>query len=526
MNPDGLSYLDIATEATAHGPGSLISGYWSPAYPALIASVLAIANPPRSAQIPILHLVNFVIFLFTLWSFHSFASSFLGWNRRSKKSDQILAVPFVWTAFLFLTLQYAGPEIATPDLLVAGILFVVFRLAWKLSPTCSYAKYAQLGVALAAGCYAKASMFPLAITLLILLALASLRRRLSSKGLLLSALAFALASAPLIILVSARLGHFSFSQAPKLNYIWYANHRELTRNEGWAGQFPAADHFSHGPRVLNADPLTLEFAGPIPGTVPVWYAPDYWWDGVTPHIDIKAQLLAIGDSARNYLLMAPPLAVWTIALVALWLVARRHRMPRMRASLRMWPILWPASAIVMYGVVHVEARFLLAFVIIVLLYGYRVISRGAPYASANAITTAASAVALLMLAGHLGVAAYRGVRQTIEHRTPDYLLVSGQLDALGVRPGDKLAVAGYAFDAYYAKCSGIQITAQIQDPPAFWRATPARREQLSAQLVNTGVTAIVAQDPPAGANLEGWHIIQTASARFVVFLPQMRTSSR
>jgi hypothetical protein len=50
MNPDGLSYLDIASQAVQIGPSALISTYWSPGYPALISLALLVVRPSPQSE--------------------------------------------------------------------------------------------------------------------------------------------------------------------------------------------------------------------------------------------------------------------------------------------------------------------------------------------------------------------------------------------------------------------------------------------------------------------------------------------
>src|SRR5262245_25402428 len=45
MDEDGLSYLDLASEALHSGPVGLLNGYWSPGYPALLSLALALFHP-------------------------------------------------------------------------------------------------------------------------------------------------------------------------------------------------------------------------------------------------------------------------------------------------------------------------------------------------------------------------------------------------------------------------------------------------------------------------------------------------
>src|SRR5215471_14373243 len=71
MNPDGLSYIDIASETFRAGPSALVNASWSPGYPALIAVMLGLTHPSAEWEIPAVHFLNFVFFLFALWAFRS-----------------------------------------------------------------------------------------------------------------------------------------------------------------------------------------------------------------------------------------------------------------------------------------------------------------------------------------------------------------------------------------------------------------------------------------------------------------------
>src|ERR1051326_3343257 len=204
MNPDGLSYLDLGTEAANGGPGRLISGYWSPAYPALIAAVVAVFRPSAAAEFPAVHLLNFGIFLFTLWAFRGLAVEYLHLQSKSRAN---LATPFAFSMLLGLMVWFVGPAVVTPDLLTAGIVFLACRLAWKLTPASSYWKYSGLGLLLSAAYYAKSAMFLLGVVLLVLLGAAVWNGRLRARGVLASATVFAAGCCPLIVMVSAQTGH-------------------------------------------------------------------------------------------------------------------------------------------------------------------------------------------------------------------------------------------------------------------------------------------------------------------------------
>ena len=50
MNPDGLSYLEMASNTVAQGPSHLLNSYWSPLYPTLLMSVYLFHPTPNKEQ--------------------------------------------------------------------------------------------------------------------------------------------------------------------------------------------------------------------------------------------------------------------------------------------------------------------------------------------------------------------------------------------------------------------------------------------------------------------------------------------
>jgi hypothetical protein len=212
--------------------------------------------------------------------------------------------------------------------------------------------------------------------------------------------------------------------------------------------------------------------------------------------------------------MLPVLAPWVAGLLSLWFFARRQARVRIRACA--WQALWPLSAVILFGLVHVEGRFVVPFFLLWFVYAYRSVSWCIPFRTRSAIIAAVSILGVMLMGAQVSVAAYRGVRQLVRHQLPDYVLMGRELQALRLQPGDGLAVVGNAFDAYYAWYSGMQVVAHLPDAKAFWQSSDAERDALLRVLATGRVHAIIAQDPPRRTNLAGWHEVHTPSARFVV----------
>ena len=62
--PDGTSYLDMASGAIHDSPAVLLkNAYWSPAYPAILALMMAVVRPALAAELHAVYILNWLIFL-------------------------------------------------------------------------------------------------------------------------------------------------------------------------------------------------------------------------------------------------------------------------------------------------------------------------------------------------------------------------------------------------------------------------------------------------------------------------------
>src|SRR5205807_739000 len=72
MNPDGISYLDLSDRFLAGNFGSIVNGYWGPAYAALLAAVRFLMRPTASLEFRAVHVANFAAFVIGLITFTLF----------------------------------------------------------------------------------------------------------------------------------------------------------------------------------------------------------------------------------------------------------------------------------------------------------------------------------------------------------------------------------------------------------------------------------------------------------------------
>src|SRR5277367_1698112 len=173
MNPDGLSYLDLASEAVTSGPRSLVNSYWSPGYPAVIGVAMFLFHPAPEQEFALIHFVNLLIFVFALAAFSIFLRHWFAAIRAEESGKEAWKhyfTPFAFCTFLWFTLNDIGTEVVTPDLAVAAIVFLAAGLVCRISLAGSgWMHYAALGFVLGVGYYVKAAMLPLGVALLVLL---------------------------------------------------------------------------------------------------------------------------------------------------------------------------------------------------------------------------------------------------------------------------------------------------------------------------------------------------------------------
>jgi hypothetical protein len=458
MNADGLSYLDMASAAAVRGPGELVNGYWSPAYPALLSAALLLAEPRPEQEFPVVHAVNFLIFAAALGCFVFLLRSMRG---------AVVPVPFAFGLFLWFTTEFITLEVVTPDLLVAAVIFLASGLWWR-------GRLVAMAAVLGLGFWVKAAVLPLGAVLLVILA-----KRMGAR-VLLPAAVLVVVAAPFAVLVSRHVGHFSIGETGTLNYLWFVN--GLPRYTGWTGQGPELHGKPlHPPRVLMAEPLVLEFGSPLPGTYPLWYEPSYWYAGARPRFDFALQAAAVGRNLWFLLWVGLVTSGLSIGLLVLRRGGRSEPQPD-----AWWMIAWPLAACCLYGLVHAEGRFLAPFLVLLWLALY-----GRFLARANSrIGGVVAALALCTLFA-------QSVKRLVPSDSPpDYLAAANQLQSAGIKPGDALAIVGRGFDAYYARATGSRIIVEIPDAARFARLSAADTDRVFQRLATVGVKAVVIRETP------------------------------
>lgn len=528
MGPDGLSYLDLASEALSGGPSELVNGVWSPGYPALISIALFLFRPSPSQEFPLIHVVNFLLFTCALWAF----SVFLRYWSESMHGDGVAhenrnsyVTPFAFCTFLWFTVRFVGTEVVTPDLGVVAIVFLAAGISCRLSlPRSSWNHYVALGFVLGVGYYIKAPLLPLGVALLVLLFFSlPLSSGITRKKLLLflslSLSVLLLVVTPLVAALSIQAKRLSFGEAGRLNYAWYVNRLQWTNGTGAPEEYaPNATPDHPAPKLLTA-PLTLEFASPIKGTYPLWYDPSYWYAGTKVRFDVRQQIAALKRTLRDYINIVSDTMPFISGAIVLFLLSLNEKVYPAVPRVSWWQLAWPLAACSMYALVHVESRYVGPFFVLFWLAVYRVLMFRGNRQVAVAVCATVLVAAMVSVTYNLAKASVRIAEDVVHPRPPEYQIAALGLRDLGLQNGDRLAIVGYAYDCYYARYDRLRVVAQIPDAPEFWRLSTPELKSLAERLTSIGVKAVVVSNRPDASAVAGWKDVKVSdSVRLSVLL--------
>ena len=163
MDPDGISYLDLGDAFFHRKWFDAVNGYWSPLYSWLLGSAMFVTKPTRQWEFPVVHVVNFIIYLAVLAGFEFFLRSLLprvasARNEAMRVGDaggassgglsRVAILAIAYSLFLWTSLELISIWGVSPDLCVAGFVYVIAGLLLRIRGQGSLSLYLILGVAL------------------------------------------------------------------------------------------------------------------------------------------------------------------------------------------------------------------------------------------------------------------------------------------------------------------------------------------------------------------------------------------
>jgi hypothetical protein len=528
ITADGVSYLDVADAYFRGDWNSAINGYWSPLYSWLVGLALFLFKPEMRWEYPVAHLVSLIIFFCAVASFNYFLHNLIRYHHAIVTEGGIPEWVFLLTGhfiFLWSTLALVPFNILNPDILVAAIVYLIGGILIRIRlGDFSPGTFALLGITLGLGYLSKTVMF---LGAFIFLAVSLLLVR--GRGAFLPCAAFVfccflLIAAPFVTALSRSKGRLTYGDAGKLAYAWIVSGVKWAH---WQGERIDWGIPAHTSRRIFDSPAVYEFGGPLLATYPIWYDPSYWYEGVATHFNMGAQARVVIRHLKRYARIFSCHGLLIFTGLCAFLATRSNRQ---RFTLRLvahWWLLAPSVSMMMiYALVHVEARLVSPFIVTILLV---IISSLSLPALARRRGWALTML-FLILALSIGSDVYRAltVTKTFHKRCLD---VAEEVRNFGILPGEKIAsiTSSYLdpdnFNSKWARLAKLRIVAEIifnEDVENYWRADGETKLRVMDAFRQTGAVLVVAESFPPGvsalqASADGWRPVAQTGV-YVYFL--------
>jgi hypothetical protein len=459
IEPDGVNYLDIAANYLHHDWASAINPYWSPLYSWLLAGTFYLIRASAYWESTLLHILNFAVFLVALRCGEFLIAEVVS----AREADSLPAWALWWIGYcilVFVSLFMISVYVDTPDLCVSALVYFDTGLLLRIrSKRASRSTFVLFGLILGVAYLAKTVMF--------LVAFAFLFAAGRSRRIALSLGCFAAISLPWILLLSHAEKRLTYGDAGWSNYCFYV---------------ASSGTPIHPPRIVLAKPEIREFALPIAATYPLQFNAIHWMEGVHPRFDMRAQLLVVRRTGREYLHELSGHKEFIAAFLVLLVLSRRRAFQ--------WRVAWPAfAAIGLYGLVHVETRLIGPFFLtlwLILFSGLRALET--PLASRVTVWVC---LAVVLATGFKILRAAANAR----YETHVQWATASALRELGLVPGSHVAYFSslYSEADYWAHLGYLQVSADLQEDHTseFWLLPTSVQQQVFIRLAKAGIKAVL-----------------------------------
>lgn len=511
MNPDGICYLDIA-DAYRHADWSAaVNAYWSPLYSWLLAVALTVVNPDGMWESSVVRVVNLVIFAGSMACFHYFIVQLVAHNARcgssnespeGNRSNMRAYYLLGYALFLWSSFSLIGVELVSPDLCVLGLVSLATALLLKiLSGSGGIKTHCATGIVLGLAYLAKTAMFPIGIIYLFVIVLTARRRTRGVRLAVSAAVVFLLVVTPFFAAVSAHEGKVTIGESGRLNYARMVHGARLH-----VPASRATDLTSAVPRRIFDGLGVFEFQGPSAGTYPLAFDPAYWRRATNAQFLIRPQMSATAHSLNDFARRLPPQSILLAGWLTLFLLRRQDRQYQ-------WPnpgaLLWVLPSLLgigMYALVVIEPRYVAGFVAMGWMAAFCLLIGGKNHSEHPALTAAPAGSALTLILWITVFGTLDSMSIGRKYARHDHWRVAEHLVVKGVAPGDRVAVIGDSFRAYWARLAEVQIGSELfrTDVDQYWHSQPDIRKAVVESLRKTGARAIIANPMPLSEPDLGW----------------------
>ena len=523
MNPDGVAYLGIADAYLSHGWRGAINTNWPPLYSWLLAGAMVVLRPTPYWEFPVVHAVNFLIYLCALACLHVLLRELICYHRdrpsAARGSDETALPVWAWlvlgySLFLWSTLRLTTVTVVAPDMCVTAVIYLASAALLRVCRgAAGWLTFGLLGTVLGIGYLAKTYMFPVAFVFLMVALLCAGKLKWAIPRVLVAFAFFALVSAPLIAALSTTKGRLTYGENGVLNYAFHVNGVPYIH---WQGEPRGTGTPKHPTRKIFDTPDAYEFGTPKQATYSPWQDQAYWNDGVVPRFHLSGHFRQLSRNVKaigNVFLRSGGgvLVCW----LALHLLGALGRRPVWRISAQ-WAIVAPAlTALALFSLIYVEVRHLGPFVVPIWLGLYSSVRLPRSDEMRRGLACIVLSVGLVTMVQVGAPPALRGAQAlpcALRGGNPRPHVqwhVAQELHRLGVQEGDKVAAIGHSLCAFWARLARLRIVAEIPlgSVPDFWAAAPSVKVDVVKAFAGTGAKAIVAHQIPRSNSIGDWRRI-------------------
>lgn len=506
IESDSIPFLDIGDAVFRGDFGALVNGVWNPIYAIIQGFFLFLLKPGLYSEIIVVHIVNFFTYAFALFCFEFFFRRFI----EDKQEEEVWMWMclgyslFIWSSTNLITISGV-----TPDMLLSGFVYLASGLLLKIKVGLkNWVNFVLLGLVLGLGYLTKEAMFPIAFVFIILSFFAVPDKKYKFLKSVVALACFLLIAGPFVFSLSKSRGYFTYGETGKLNYHWYADRNVC---ECFENGFPGCSNLTHPLRVLFNDPTVFEYSTPFNVTYPLVYDTSYWCQGSKPYFDLIGQIKAILINLREYFYLFFLMQIVLLTSYLALLVLSGRKLKVIKDLLENWVMLTvPIFVMLMYSLVHVEFRYLGAYVVIFLLGLFSALKL--PLVE-EVQSVKKSLVLVSMFSMVLGGILSKDLLENrpLAQELKVNLRVAKGLQKAGIKEGEKVGVIGIYDDYYWARLAKLHIIAEIpsdEDISNFWIADNTLKTSVLNVFKNAGAKILIAGRAPGYSSRFGWKHIE------------------
>ena len=500
LSIDGVTYIDIADGYLRHDWISAINGGYGPLYSWILAFGMFILNPTAFWESTYIYLVNFLIYLFTIFCFEVFLNKLINFIKRTSHFPEKELIILSYSLFIFCSVKSIGFHLQTPDMLLSGLIYLTIALLLHFAQnTGTIISYILFGSILGLNYLAKEAMFPIAFVFLIISTFAFKNIKKKFIFLVTAFIGFTLISGPFIFALSKNRGVFAYCETAKLNYA-------LNVNEMPPDCFNLSENRNNKPSLIkkiSSKPLIYEYGETFNmSTFPLVYDNTYWYPGIKPYFDLKKQLKTLYFNIKTYFdFYLYEQGELIFGLLLLFYLNERKKIIFKNLA-QNWILIIPSIfVLVMYSLVSVELRYVGVFILLLWIGLFLSTYTQESKKLLSSIVLTILVITALRTIPVISSNFYHIYKNLVLGKEANInWIIAENLRQKGIKEGDQIAMLWEGYSAYFARLSRVNVREDLWDPlDDFWRADLEIKSKIVKTFSEIGLKAVVAENIPSYA---------------------------